>query len=103
MEAFGFRTRTAGNGFEGLAAVAAEVPSAIITDLHMPEMDGFELMNALRATWSGIPIVAISGGVTKGFDFLTAAKHMGAAATFPKPLAVLEVVDAIHGLTTKAA
>lgn len=103
IEAFGFRTRTAANGFEGLEAIATEVPSAIITDLHMPEMDGFELMSALRGTWSRIPVIAISGGVARGYDFLTAAKHMGAAATFPKPLPVLEVVDTIQGLTAKAA
>jgi CheY-like chemotaxis protein len=102
IEAFGFRTRTAGNGFEALDAIAAETPSAIITDLHMPDMDGFELMNALRGRQSGIPIIAITGGVAKGYDFLSAAKHMGAAATFHKPLAVLDVVDTIHDLTAAA-
>jgi CheY-like chemotaxis protein len=103
IEAFGFRTCTAGNGFEGLDAVAAETPSAIITDLHMPDMDGFELMSALRAAQSDIPIIAITGGVAKGYDFLSAARHMGAAATFHKPLAVLDLVDTIHDLTAKPA
>ena len=103
IEAFGFRTCTAANGREGLAAVAAEAPSAIITDLHMPEMDGFELMSALRDTRSAIPIIAITGGITKGYDFLAAAKHLGASATFEKPLAVLDVIDTIHDLTAQAA
>jgi len=103
MEAFGFRTRTARNGFEGLAAVRSETPSAIITDLHMPDMDGFELMNALRSAQSPIPVIAMSGGVAAGYDLLDAAKHMGAAATFSKPLAVLEVIDTISDLTARHA
>jgi CheY-like chemotaxis protein len=103
IEAFGFRTQTAGNGFEGLLAIKAESPSAIITDLHMPDMDGFELMNALRDAQSEIPVIAISGGITKGYDFLNAAKHLGAVATFAKPLAVLEMIDTISGLTAHHA
>jgi len=103
IEAFGFRTCTAGNGLEGLEAVALEAPSAIITDLQMPEMDGFELLSALRRTETVIPVVAISGGIAKGYDFLGAAKRMGAVATFPKPLAVLEVIDTISGLTAQRA
>lgn len=101
IEAFGFRTRTAGNGAEGMEAVEIETPAAIITDLHMPEMDGFELLTALRVARSRIPVIAISGSVTKGYDFLKAAKHMGAVATFEKPLSVLEVVDTLSALTAQ--
>jgi CheY-like chemotaxis protein len=99
IEAFGFRTSTAGNGREGLAAVAAEAPEAIITDLHMPEMDGFALLSALRDKNSEIPVIVISGGISDGDDFVAAAKHMGAAATFRKPLAVFDMIDKITDLT----
>jgi CheY-like chemotaxis protein len=104
IEAFGFRTRTANNGFEGLEAIKIEAPAAIITDLHMPDMDGFALLTALHSTGAGIPVIAISGGASKDYDFLNAAKQMGAVATFHKPLPVLEMIDMISGLTaTKAA
>jgi CheY-like chemotaxis protein len=99
IEAFGFRTRTAGNGLEGLAAIKIEAPSAIITDLHMPDMDGFEVLSALHHAGPDIPVIAISGGVAKGYDFLSAARKMGAAATFQKPLPVFEMIDALNGLT----
>jgi len=103
IEAFGFRTCTAGNGFEGLQAVERETPSAIVTDLHMPEMDGFELLTALRVAKSEIPVIVISGAPSKGYDFLSAAKRMGAAATFQKPLSVFDVIDTIAGLTADSA
>jgi CheY-like chemotaxis protein len=103
IEAFGFRTRTACNGVEGLEMLAAEIPSAIVTDLHMPEMDGFALMDAVHSTRPGIPVIAISGAIATEPDVFSAAKHRGAVATFPKPLAVLEVIDTISGLITRRA
>jgi CheY-like chemotaxis protein len=100
MEAFGFRTRTAGNGIEGLEAVDSESPSAIITDLHMPEMNGLEMIAALRRTRTGIPVIVISGSSAREVD---AARNMGAAAAFHKPLPVFEMIDAVCGLTQRAA
>jgi len=103
MEAFGFRANMAANGLEGLQSVEAESPAAIVTDLHMPEMDGFELLTALRGSKSSIPVIVISGGMGQGFDFLSAARRMGAAAVFEKPFHVREMIDAINGLTARAA
>ncbi|MBI5365768.1 MAG: PAS domain S-box protein, partial [Planctomycetes bacterium] len=40
-------------GEEGLATVATAAPSAIVLDLIMPEMDGFEFLSRLRATDAG--------------------------------------------------
>jgi len=97
MEAFGFRTRTAGNGVEGLEAVAAEAPSAVITDLQMPRMSGIELIASLRRSRNGIPVIAMSGGDVE------AAKRLGAAAAFHKPLPVFEMIDTLVGLTQHAA
>jgi len=37
------------DGKQALEVARAEVPSVIITDLHMPEMDGWQLCNAIRA------------------------------------------------------
>ena len=100
MEAFGFRTRTAGNGLEGLEAIGVEAPSAIITDLYMPQMNGFELITALRGSKTGIPVIAISGSAAKDID---GAKRMGAVAAFPKPLSVFDVIDTVSSLTARAA
>jgi len=100
MEAFGFRTSIAGNGLEGLVAVALEAPSAIITDLQMPRMSGLELITALGHTKTGIPVIAISGSTSTD---LAKARQMGAVAAFHKPLPVFEMIGAISGLTRLAA
>jgi CheY-like chemotaxis protein len=45
----GLKPRSAGDGREALAIVAAENPAAIILDLLMPKMDGFEVLDHLSA------------------------------------------------------
>jgi CheY-like chemotaxis protein len=61
----GYRVFTAANGREGLALYRehrAEI-DAVITDVSMPEMDGPELIAALRAEGVDIPIIVSSGYV----------------------------------------
>lgn len=49
LEKHGFTVRLAGDGKEALAAIKAELPSLVISDIVMPEMDGYELCGAIRA------------------------------------------------------
>jgi diguanylate cyclase (GGDEF)-like protein len=44
----GYNVRTAANGKEGLAAVESYQPDLVITDVMMPEMDGYELARHIR-------------------------------------------------------
>lgn len=46
--AAGYRVRVAGNGREGLAEVARDVPDLILADWMMPEMDGVEFCRAVK-------------------------------------------------------
>jgi signal transduction histidine kinase/DNA-binding response OmpR family regulator len=45
----GYRVRVARNGVEALASIEEAIPDAVILDLVMPVMDGFELLVSLRA------------------------------------------------------
>ena len=57
-----YKTITAGNGEEGLAAAAREMPDGILLDLLMPKMDGMEFLKRLRATegLKQIPVLILS-------------------------------------------
>jgi signal transduction histidine kinase/DNA-binding response OmpR family regulator len=58
----GWTVREAANGRLALDALAADLPDAILLDLMMPEMDGFELVAALQANarWRDIPVVVVT-------------------------------------------
>ncbi len=57
-----YRVFEAGGGAEGLETVEAHQPDLIILDLNMPEMDGFEVLDRLKANQvtAHIPVVVVS-------------------------------------------
>jgi signal transduction histidine kinase/DNA-binding response OmpR family regulator len=59
----GFQVSSAQSGSAGLAAARSQKPQAIILDLLMPEMDGFEVLAALRQdpATAGIPVLVVTG------------------------------------------
>jgi CheY-like chemotaxis protein len=63
VEGVDLKAATAENGKAGLAWLAANpLPSLILLDLMMPEMDGFEFLDRLRAAaqWRDIPVVVLT-------------------------------------------
>lgn len=55
--------RLAGDGFEGLVRIGERRPDCLITDLHMPGIDGFQMLRRLR-DWpdlGGMSIVVVTG------------------------------------------
>ena len=58
----GYSVETATNGRDALEKVAAKRPAAILLDLMMPEMDGFEFLARLRSTKDGasIPVIVVT-------------------------------------------
>ena len=54
---------TASDGFEGLVKVGLQRPDLLITDLQMPHIDGFQMINSLAniADCSAMQIVAVTG------------------------------------------
>ena len=58
-----YHVTTVENGMQALGSLqGGNVPDLIITDLEMPEMDGFELIKQLKVTglFSDIPIIVLS-------------------------------------------
>jgi CheY-like chemotaxis protein len=67
LELKGFEVRTATDGFAALVELRKALPDIIISDLQMPNMNGFELLSVVRRRFPHIPVIAISGefdGVT---------------------------------------
>ena len=82
----GFRVVTAGDGIEALERMPSEKFDLIITDLNMPDMDGYEFIRTLRETpeYQDIPIIVLSSMTDlKNKDL---AMESGALAFLEKPL-----------------
>ncbi|MDJ1180906.1 ATP-binding protein [Roseofilum sp. BLCC_M91] len=61
----GFRMLEASNGREGLERLQQEKPDLVITDIVMPEMDGYTLAGCVRESYSKeLPIIAASASVS---------------------------------------
>jgi DNA-binding response OmpR family regulator len=93
----GYEAYEAADGLEGLRLCRELAPHLVITDIHMPGLDGIELIATLRATVAGLPIIAISGGdQTATLDLLGSAGLLGAADSLRKPFTVTEILEAVR-------
>jgi CheY-like chemotaxis protein len=72
------------NGRAALEAVKTHQPDLVVTDLQMPEMDGLELVDALRRSHPDLPIILMTGMGSE--DVAASALRKGAASYVPKRL-----------------
>lgn len=92
LPAVGYVVETAHNGAEGLAAVRANPPDLIITDLAMPKMNGLQMVEALRREGYLIPVILITA---EGSEALAVqALRLGVMDYFVKPFEPEELVAA---------
>jgi shikimate dehydrogenase len=83
LEAAGHRVEASPSSLQALKQIPVTRPDCVLTDLMMPDMDGFELVRELRRRpeLADMKIIVISG---KSYDFdRRRAKELGATATSP--------------------
>jgi len=88
--------RMVGSAREALA-VADTVPlAALVTDLHMPRMDGYELIRRIREQprFAGLPIFVVSGD--SDIETPNRLRRLGADAFFAKPFSPHAVRQALE-------
>jgi CheY-like chemotaxis protein len=96
LEMSGYNVVQAANARAASALLKEQAPDLVITDIFMPEGDGFEMLNELRDREPRIPVIAISGGGNQqGFDVLALAGRLGAKNVLYKPFARRQLLDAI--------
>jgi DNA-binding NtrC family response regulator len=57
----GYRVYGAANGWEALEQLEKHSIDVVLTDYHMPLMNGFGLLSVCRVKWPGIPVLFFSG------------------------------------------
>ena len=65
LENEGYRVVLAANGFEALEQIQIDRPALVLSDIIMPEMDGYELCRRIRAdaTLATIPVILVTQSV----------------------------------------
>ncbi len=61
LRAWGYEVETAHDGRAALDRIGALRPSAVITDLVMPAMDGLDLLEAVKREDPDIPVIVMTG------------------------------------------
>ena len=86
LEAHGYAVRHASDGAEAANMMQAEAPDLVITDIFMPEADGFEVLTSIRKSHPHMPVIVVSGSqITPNVDFLHLAERLGAYSVLHKP------------------
>ena len=94
---WGAQIRFAPCGDDALRLITEETPDLLLSDLYMPDMDGFDLMRRVRELPPGqggrTPGIAITAHPS--FDSRRDAQRAGYGAVFSKPFAPDELIDTI--------
>lgn len=89
----GHRVHVVDGGEAALRRMLERDIDVVVTDLHMPDVHGFELISILSDFDPPPAIVAVSG---TGLFQLHMAENLGAAMTLAKPLNPVMLLDAVE-------
>lgn len=94
----GYPVCTVNDGAAALAAMADQVPSLVLLDLMMPEMDGFDVLDQMRANphTLAVPVVILTSKVINLEDIKRIEQHTGVVLHSKGVLADEEMVAALH-------
>jgi CheY-like chemotaxis protein len=99
LELAGYAVDVAANAREALAQQRERPADVLITDIFMPDADGFEAIDSFRREYPETKIVVVSGGAqfTKR-DYLPDAELIGVDATLQKPFDVDTLLALLKGM-----
>lgn len=97
----GYHVITAKDGVEALEVLNESLPDAMLVDVEMPRMDGFELSRQVRGTpeYAGIPIIMITSRTAEKHRQI--AKEIGVDEFLGKPYQDEQVLEHLARLTSK--
>lgn len=105
LEGAGYAVMEAGDGRLAMQILAGQPVALVVLDIFMPEMDGLEVLQALREKCRRVcKVMAISGGSAKiGMDLLGHATIFGADAVLEKPFGPEMLLGKVRALIGSAA
>jgi two-component system, OmpR family, response regulator MprA len=99
LNAAGFEPMLAGDGYTALERIEAESPDAVLLDVLLPGIDGWQVLEQLHAKGDPVPVIVCSG--KDNVHDLQRARELGAVAYLVKPFDIdrlIEVTSEVVGL-----
>jgi DNA-binding NtrC family response regulator len=90
----GHEVATAANGAEALSVLEQGEFELVLSDLDMPEMDGFELLHRIRERWGDLPVVVVTA--VDEVEKIVEAVQLGASDYLVKPAAPPAVLNTVR-------
>ena len=97
LESGGFTTILAKNGKEALGIIEDSKPDAVLLDIMMPDMDGWEVFRKIKERYAGIPI-AILTAKAQNIDRLLGLHVLKVDDYITKPFGKNELIDRVRKL-----
>ena len=99
LSAAGIEPRLAGDGHTALERIETEAPDALLLDVLLPGIDGWQVLEQLHAKGDPVPVIICSG--KDNMHDLQRARELGAVAYLVKPFDIdrlIEVTSEVVGL-----
>jgi chemotaxis protein histidine kinase CheA len=97
LTAYGHPTHTCSDGLDALNWLQTHpTPALVITDIEMPNMDGFTLIDRCRQAGMTVPILVVSSRLSE--EWFDEAKRLGANGYLTKGFSTLELMTKVNQL-----
>jgi FixJ family two-component response regulator len=97
LTAAGYDEENFASAEELIGSEAAATASCLVTDIHLPGLSGFDLVDALRRRGAGLPVVFITA--FDGADLRAKAGRLAGATYLAKPFEGHTLIGAVQSLT----
>lgn len=96
LEESGYRVLQAADGLLGLEVLRDVVPDVIISDINMPNLDGFGFIEAVRRDrrFSGVPILVLT--TESSGEMKNRARAVGATGWITKPFDQTKLIEVVR-------
>ena len=96
MKSQKWEVETANDGRDAYEKIEASLPDVVVTDLQMPEMNGFELVAALKLRFPFLPVILVTAAGSE--EIAIRALREGASSYVPKRMLAGHLVETVQGV-----
>lgn len=93
LDGWGYMVETAFEGADAVRRTRDKRYDVILSDIHMPDMTGLDILRAVRALDSDVPVVLMTGG--PALDSAREAVEVGATSYLVKPISTNQLKDVV--------